>query len=418
MKKYIFFSTCDLHDMGGVGLYFLGKAEYLEKHGWKVYMFHPGSSEKNCKISGLNRYVDGSLKWPSYEWRYEKKYRQTYLRTLLQRIGGRKVGDEVIIESYDYWTSPWVELLAKKLKAKHVIKQLNEWHDSDTKKFKKDLGFYKFKAKRRELFSEPYGIKIIFGENPDSPKIKAIPFLLNEDPVRDINNDLVNGILQYDYNIGYIGRANKLYLPNIIDGVCEFATKYSDKKILFVVLGDFSCRKEYYLEKSQNIPNLFLYELGDTFPIPKSLFQKLNVVIAGAGSARCAVENGALTLVADAADYLCNGLLGYETKNPGYKDNTTVQTSFFDGLERTFIKRVYEKLPFNYQKKPNVEECCKQNFEMIKKSAKLKRYYSGKNFYYYDKDEKITLKRICRYIFKKIFPRTYLKIQNKKNKAG
>ena len=375
MKKYIFFSTCDLHDMGGSLLYYLGKTEYLERHGWEVIMFHPGNNIPNCAIKELNKYVDGSLKWPGNEWRYSKSFREKYFKELIKRIGYR-VNDEIIFETHDFWTSPWVELLALRVKAKHIIKQLNEWTDQARGCFEKDRDFYEFKLQRRELFSSIRTLKIIFGEKRDLKKEDSIPFRLNENPVRDVDCLLINEMPYCDLTIGYIGRAKKRYLPNIIDGVCDFAQRHSDKKILFVTLGDFSCRKDYYVEKSKDISNLALYELGDMFPIPRSLFGKVNVVIAGSGSARCSVEEGALTLVADVKNYLCNGLLGYETQNSVYQDESTIQSDFSEGLERTLIEKVYNNLSFNYNRCPSVEECCEQNFKVIKESNQSKEYYS------------------------------------------
>lgn len=377
MKKYIFFSSCDIHDMGGLPLYYLGKAKYLEENGWKVFVFFPGKNTPDCAISQLNKYVNDNLTWPEDNWRNSKDYINDYINLLVDRIGKRKFGDEIIIETYDYWTSPWVELLAKKLKAKHIIVLLNECKESDINSFRDDVDFYLFKYKRHEFFGNFNIQRAIFeGYLPLNNDEDHIPFLIDEDPVQNVNNPIIDSISHDDWNIAYIGRTNKMYLPNIIEGVCEFAKNHNNHQIQFIVLGDFNCCKELYSEKSAGIDNLLLVELGDQFPIPKNFFKKLDVVIAGAGSARCSVYEGVPTLLADAANYMCNGLLGYETIQSGYADADTNQGSFSDGLERALVQKVHLNKRNVFPPKVGVEDCCKQNFKVIYDSSKRKKYYN------------------------------------------
>ena len=390
--------------MGGLPLYYLGKAKYLEDNGWKVFVFFPGNDSPDCAISELNKYVKDNLTWPEKKWRYSKDFYYDYIDTLVDRIGKRKFGDEIIIETYDYWTAPWVELLAKKLKAKHIIVLLNECKESEINSFRLDVDFYMFKHKRHEFFGNLNIQRAIFEGYLPLNNEDYIPFLIDEDPVQDINNPIIDSISHDDWNIAYIGRTNKMYLPNIIEGVCEFAKNHNNHKIQFIVLGDFNCRKELYFEKSAGIYNLVLVELGDQFPIPKNFFNKLDVVIAGAGSARCSVYEGVPTLLADAANYMCNGLLGYETIQSGYADADTNQGSFSDGLERALVQKVYLNKRNVFPPKIGVEECCKQNFKVIYDSCKRKKYFDLQNYTLYKEPFLVKIKRMIKGIMNNCCP--------------
>ena len=379
MNKYILFSTCDLHNMGGVPYYYEGKARYLESIGWDVSIFHPGDAAQTCALPALNKYVvEGSLVWPSEKWRTSKRYRENYLATLAERILAGQRYDSVVIETHDYWTSPWVELLAKRLKAKHIIKELNEIDEVAARRYREYSGFYLFKLHRREHFCSPRMLEIIYRNVDGVTEVDSLPFDLDEDPVRDVENAAISAIEHCDWNIGYLGRANKGYVSYIIEGVCEFARNHPDHSIQFVTVGNFECRRFLYTDMSRGLCNLRLVELGDLSPLPRCFFDKVDVVIAGSGSARCTAYEGKVALVADAGNNLCNGALGYDTKESVYHHKDTAQMSFAEGLERVLVRRVYDDMEFDYPPKPGVDACCEQNLRAIAASNQTKRYYPAR----------------------------------------
>lgn len=375
MNKYVFFSTCDIHDMGGVPYYYRGKAQYLESQGWKVLIFHPGNDESNCLVPFLNKYVtEGSLKWPTDDIYISPSYRNHFMNSLAKRIQSQD-DQTIILETHDYWTSPWVELLARKIHAKHIILELNELTEDSAQYYQRYMDFYLFKLRRKEHFCIEKIFKSIYHGIDSVTYNNALQFELDEDPVSDVENKAIEEIKHNDWNIGYIGRANKGYVPNIIDGVCRFAERHTDHEIQFVVVGNFSCRKELFDTRAEGINNIKLIELGDLSPLPKRYFSKVDVVIGGSGSARCSVYEGKLTLVADAQNYLCNGLLGYETQMSVYHDSYAEQTSFDVGLEKALVQQVYRNMHFRFSPKKSVEECCKQNLEAVAASDQTKKYY-------------------------------------------
>ena len=50
------------------------------------------------------------------------------------------------------------------------------------------------------------------------------------EPIQDVINDKVEEIEHYDFNIAYLGRIIKGYVPDIVFGIAKFAEKHSDKK--------------------------------------------------------------------------------------------------------------------------------------------------------------------------------------------
>ena len=78
--------------------------------------------------------------------------------------------------------------------------------------------------------------------------------------------------------------------------------------------------------------NVICTKLGFKFPIPKSFFRKLDVAIAGAGSATLCCREHVPTIVADAGTTNAAGILGY-----------TVSSSIFNPeSDRTYFHGMYD----------------------------------------------------------------------------
>ena len=412
MKYYVFF-TAGINELGGIQAYVAGKARFLEQSGWTVFAFFYGKAI-NVPIKSLEKYKNGGL-LHGMPWNVSRIEKYLVIRSILNTIGKIRKEDEIIIESHDCNTAPWGELVAKRLNAKHITALLSERYTGPDRCYIDKLDFYRFKLERKELPFNPQRAKLLFGDESFAQKYETRLFRIDEDPVQDVDSPLIDSIPHNDWNIGYIGRAEKDYLPNIIDGVCEFAKNHPDHIIQFIIIGDFSCRREYYNEKSNGIDNLKLIELGNQFPLPRCYFDKVDVVIAGSGSARCSVYEGKLTLIADANNFLCNGLLGYDTKNSIRADADTVQMSFAEGLERALVLKTYKDMTFDYPQKPGVAECVKQNFEFIATSDQSKRYYSEKELCK-GKKKKIGIKAFIKLFLDCYFPKTYKRIMQKRQR--
>lgn len=376
MKLYIFL-TFDIQDIGGGQCYVANKAEYLEKTGWKVLVFSNSYRRKGgCPIDYLNQYLNLKLLELSYPAHLLPNVIVCYAITkLIKRIGEAKY-DEIIIESHDDKLAIWGELLAIKLSSRHFVVPLNEHYRGIGKYYEDKLDFYSFKFDRGELSSDLNIATRLFNGYREVNHEKIRHWIIDEDPVRDYNNELVNSIIKKDWNICYIGRGAKSYVPNILSGIGEFASMYQMRTIQFIVVGDaVSVHKKLIDHIIGTNPNLTCLNLGNQTPLPRSLYKKVDVVIAGSGSARCSAEEGALTLVVDAESGLCNGLLGYETMGSIYSSSSMQQTSIASALERVLVQKIHERLSNYYPSKLGVELCTQQNFDMINMADNNLEYY-------------------------------------------
>lgn len=396
MKHYIFM-TFGLSGVGGGQCYVASKARYLESAGWHVEVFSEGDANniKSCPIDYLNKFIPNMM--PELGMALFRLPRWLVNRTLMQikkRIGAISPQDTVFIESHDDITAFWGELLAKKIKARHFVYLLNEHFRGNNKYYEEKIDFFLFKFHRGEILGSAMSFNRLFDGylKVSSNDVEAL--LINEDPVQDVQSAIVDNLTMYDYNICYIGRLVKPYVPNIISGVGEFAAKHADQIVHFVIVGDASTQRLLIENEKAKNNNLVITELGSLHPLPKSLFSHVDVVIAGSGSARCSVEEGALTIVADPESKQALGILGYDTNNSLYKDEDSVMTSFTDALERTLIDKVWQNIPFRYPSRVGVKECTDQNFKLMDKADKIKCYYDSRYICRGRKDYALSLKLI------------------------
>lgn len=379
MKKIYIMVTGDIHPIGGMQLLVSGKAEVLEKLGWQVIMYFPSHKKENCMIDSLNKYNGGGLvelTLPPYKW--PPRTRRRVIHKMCSLIGIINEGDKIIVESHSDRTSQWGEILAAEIGAKHMVFLCNEFYRGKDKYYLENLDFYNFKYKRGELAAECEEAFFKLFEGYKNVNLGEVSiFLFNENPVRDVKNQLISKIQRTDWNIGYIGRLEKGYVPNIIKAVALFAKKHKDKDIQFVIVGDISSRRQLLEEEFNGISNLHVNALGNMVPIPKTLFKKIDVVIAGSGSAWCAAYEGVYTILADSENYLSNGVLGYDTNNHLYH-NQTEQTSFEDSLEKVLVIKEYNNKESILPPYNDPETCTQQNLNLIRSSSQIIEFYPEK----------------------------------------
>lgn len=366
MKKYIII-TYGVGEIGGTQLYTLHKAKYLIQCGWRVYVLHPSEKALDC-IKDI-AYGCCFLSYPPYLLR--KSLAHKCIDEIIKIIDPLPT-DEIVIESHTSIFSLWGEMIASRSNAKHVCISLNEIYRGKGKIYEYKLDFFNFKLNRRELSGSKKTLQMLFADYRTISDSDENLFWISEDPVADVYNETVASITQHDYNICYLGRIVKCH-PNILDGVRKFADKYPEKKLQMIFVGDLHERKEEIYRVFAGVPNVTILELGDLIPIPRMLYEKLDVVIATAGSALNSAREEVPVLVADADNNLCNGLLWYETNESVRADEH--QTTFDAALERVFIERVQDHLEFCPPPERSVAECCEQNFEFIRNSDQEKVYY-------------------------------------------
>lgn len=380
MKTYIFL-TFPIQHVGGGQCYVASKAKYLESQGWNVIVMSSGSlrNKIKCPIDYLNKFLDYKFVEFNYQvYSLSHLIVDRGLNRILKMMGKYDESEEIIIESHTDVTALWGELLAERMGARHFYIAMYEHYRWPERNFQNKMDFYQFKMDRNEILCCSRTINRLFEGYREYKEEDIEPFIIDEAPVQDVACEKVDSIKMSDYNICYIGRTHKLYVPHIINGVGEFSGNHRDKQIQLVIVGDADKQRDVIEEQKKQHPNLKVTEIGSLHPLPRSLYSKIDVVIAGSGSARCSVDEGALTIIADIESDKSLGILGYDTNDSIYRAKDSVVTTYADALERVLIEQVYKKMSFKYPKKKSVAETTSQNFSIMNKASKEKEYFEEK----------------------------------------
>lgn len=379
MKHYIMLSY--ITGSGGVQCYAAAKAKYLEEHGWHVVVIsgnNPQSKER-CRIGFLDKYLTNGNPYQNIHICSMPKYMvKKGLERYLEAIGPIEKGEEAIVESWNSPTALWGELLASRLNARHIFWAANEvfrkYGEPNYQCYEEKIDFYMFKMDRGEVFTSLNGANRLFVDYRTYKEGDFLESFITEAPISDIDSPIVNAIAKSDWNICYIGRSNKPYVPYIFEDVGKFTRRHSDKNIQFLVVGEVNANKEP-LQRIKNIPNLMVVELGDLYPIPRSLYGKVDVIIAGSGSARHSMDEGALVISADSQLNNSHGILGYDTNESIQKEEGALDMTFDEALERALVEKTWMKQDNKWIRKPGIKECIDRQFEIINRASPNLKYY-------------------------------------------
>ena len=377
MKKYVFL-TCNIHIIGGIQTYLAGKAKFLESAGWTVDMFFSGRSNSGgCAFKSLERYTAGWFpeisippgNWPAF-------IRNSVLRDMQRQLG--VIDGEIIIESEDSAHALWGELLAKTVSGKH-ISFINGEHLFGKRMFYAEyLDFFDFKHRRREFAGGSNSMSVLFaGYKPVLPEENYVFIPASEGPVQDVENEKVTAISKIGWNICYIGRIEKGYVPNILKGVHDFAQAHFEETVQMIFVGDVKKRLAQIQNMFSDISNINLVFLGDCVPIPRALYSKVDVVIGGSDCAIRSAQEGALTIIADAGNFMANGVLGIDTYDAhSHEVGGVVQMDFKTALEKVLVKKEYANKQIG--ELPRSKPCefyYREHFNLIENSEKKPEYY-------------------------------------------
>lgn len=362
---------------GGVQCYTAAKAKYLEDQGWHVVIISdndPNDNEK-CLISYLDKYLSNGNPYQGLRACFIPKCMvRKALRRYLEVIGPIDIGDESIVESYDDCTALWGELIASRLHARHIFWAANEHFRFASQCYVKKMDFFKFKMDRGEVFSSINGANQLFEGFRVYKEGDFLESFITEAPVQDIENTAIDSVIRADWNICYIGRSNKHYVPFIFEAVGRFAINHPDKELQFLVVGEVMDNKEV-LQRIKAIDNLKVIELGNLYPLPRSLYKKVDVVIAGSGSARHSMDEGVLVITADVFMGNSHGLLGYDTNESVQKEEGALDMTFDEALERALVDKIWLKKENKWVRTPGIEECTERQFEIIKNTVPTLEYF-------------------------------------------
>ncbi len=379
MKKIYIFFTWDITTIGGTQLYTAGKANYLQKRGWQVHIFFSGYDRDSSDIPFLTPFLKKSrpmnfLARPPYKYRnYEREF---CLNHMLNKLNISDLNDcEIIIESHTDTFAYWAELLASILKARHFFMTTNEnYRNWDGTFFEDNLDYFYFKWQRNEIVGRHEAVKNLFkGYKNVTKALYEMPSTIREqDAIQDVAFKIEN-VARLDWNICHIGRADKSYVPYVIEGVGELARRHPDKRINFIMVGDVELIMTTLQNKLRDCPNIFLTLLGNMVPIPRILFAKVDVVCAMSQSALFAANEDVLTICGSVTyEKRTPGVLGYDTEESVLGKGTF---SYVEALENVLVKKLYAGRKSSMPKLRPADECYDDFWTIVKNASPVKDYY-------------------------------------------
>lgn len=321
MKTYVMiFGIANV--VAGGPIYNSNKIRFLESIGWNVIVFSTNTG--NVYIKPLEKYKKNSYDFLHFSpYILGKRKTDKFVNIMANNI---PPSEELIVETGTDYTALWGELLAKKIKARHIVMFLDEKNENVNKY---SSLFYEFKYKRNELYSiSQKSLTYIFSpyfkiEEPEKNVWNA--WCTNS--VEKIETDIIELLPDADYMIGSIGRLDKSFVSNIIDGVGEFADKHKDASIGLCLFGGADNKTISRIRKAvQMHHNVTLYISGYIWPIPSEIFPKFDVFISGAGAANVSANMGISTINMDVITNEPTGLID----NP-----SEFHSSLLNGVDNT-----------------------------------------------------------------------------------
>lgn len=309
MKTYIFI-TRRICKIGGAEQYIYNKASFLESQGWRVLIF---SGRKGpIFIDYFRRYEN--LIFPSLyysPWCYRKSEVDNTLNAILEKIGDCG-GDECIIESDAFSRAVWGELVASRLKCRHLAFLLQESHgyDDDMKEF------LRFKYQRHELAGiVKDSVRKMLDDDTIELRDDAKIFTFCNNVFKDCE-DKYSSLLDInaDYTFGSFGRLEKPCVPAIVESFCSFARNHPESLINVVMVGGSSVKGKVEsvrrtLETCQNIKAVIT---GDVYPVPVSFVKNIDVFVSTAGAATATFLLGLPTVKVHPVSGIPVGVMGLD----------------------------------------------------------------------------------------------------------
>lgn len=350
MKKYIII-TFNYAGMGGAELYVRDKVEYIEKKGWKAYVFAEGRNTVNQEdilIEDLKKYASGIMvELGNYPQFYSKKQLDIIIRMLVNQIDYNQ-DDEIVIESHNALTACWGELLAHKCNGKHICFILNEIFYGDC------IQFMDFKHKRRELAGtyDDSLIKMFKGYKNVPENERFYLLATNSQVIKDIEYNQLPDVTEYDWVISSLGRLEKKFVGPSLCEISKFAKEHKEKKILLILIAsdENEQTKEMIKSSLNGVENVTLFVTGVLCPVPRKIFEVSDVFVSSATSAQMSACEGVPTITVDGNDFRGIGILGYTTSEDLYHESGKEGIDVSELLNQVLIEKICDKITFDKNK--------------------------------------------------------------------
>jgi len=370
MKKYIIINY-GIIGIGGGQLYTKNKARFMEDKGYEVYVLYC-HNYLDISIEYLKKFENGHF--PELELNLaclSQRRIDKSIDKMLKHINYND-GDEVTIESNALDLSSWGEVLAERVKGKHIIFSVSEKNRID----ESNLKYTEFKYMRSELatinertFSNLYEKSNIV---PNSGVKKLTAFL--GDPVEEYDAPEIDNLNLKDKNICIIGRMFKPYVIYSCKKLSDYVIKYPEIQFSLTLLG---MKDEEVILQVVNLMadcnNTTVNFVDSLSPIPKKVFSMFDLIIGGAGCASLPYRQGSLTLCMDVHTDKALGLMGYDLTKA--LDGNPCPKEFEDYMDDALFTKDYKNRKFIAPDYPTKEECFSEHDDFLSKTDATKEYF-------------------------------------------
>lgn len=310
MKPTYLFLTNTVGGMGGGLLYLSAKTEWLRSIGYRVAILF--FQRRRVLIPQLIEFSDGyrpELEFPPSAFPHDLRLKAA--DSMLGSIGVHK-GDRLIIESFNFRTMVWGELMAWRVNALHIAYPLYEVMPDPTPSM---LNLLSFKLRQGLLFGiTPRALHpSLRNGDADTPWLPAYgcseladhaetPLWVVELPTRS-------------FTILSIVRLDKPYVATMICEVEAFCKSRHDSHFTLILIGDAPDPgiRRRIVQRLASLPNLHLMAPGYLYPVARAVYDRSDIFLGNAGAARAARAAGMHAAVIDPSDHAVIGVLDVDT---------------------------------------------------------------------------------------------------------
>lgn len=344
INKYIFLVK-GIEGLSGGPRYVNNKCRYLKEHGWDVQVIWTYDVERaqleHVRPFDNPKHIFHELQfYPNW---FAKRQRNKIIDRIIAVVGK---GNQIVVESNKLQLGAWGELLAERLRAKHICFVTTERVKI---KNKPTFDFYYSKLKRNEFFTiHEAAVNYLFSDfaeikHPESYFWSA----MQEVDVKEMSFPAFDNMPKADYVITHFGRT-KGYFKYMLDEIKQFVVQNKNKTINLFFLGEVSEQSNIEKAINQFRNRIMVFFHPAVRVIPLQVFRKSDVIIATAGCAWCATNGGGKVISMDVNRNVPLGLMGYTTFDCNTWSGTYVDEnnrSLYDWLHTLLIeKKSFQKL--------------------------------------------------------------------------
>lgn len=334
-KTYVFLNV--LGYLGGSQLYTLRKLRWLRGLGWRVVVI--GVRAVDIRIPDFKEFARNDyafLDIPSYL--FSKKVREKYCCQIIRECG---LCGHVVFQSHSRNFATWAELLAEKTKGIHLCHLLEETFGKQPELI---LALMRFKLSQNALWGiYERSIPSLLGKSDQTRNRMLVAAGMPEGAVADFSSNAIPEVAA-DFKILILGRSGKGYVRSALRAVVAFAENHPGKRIAVYTVG--TSKKKAVVRGFDKLasqsPNVNAFWIDPMFPMPRRVFEIVDVCLSATGCAQIACSQRCLCISIDADDNQAIGVVGITTKNTLFRvDEPPVPVE--DLLEEVLVLRRYQR---------------------------------------------------------------------------